>query len=171
MLLQVNEEVIEVGFEKGKYIRRHEDDHYLCANDTDSLIDWALLKHTVWFEFNIEPKTFYLKSHCDCYVIWDSENKCLKQVSEPHELAIQMIQTEKPTRTFARTFDPPNQLKTEASHLMKAVHFFYKSMDPIISESHPDLKTKKERKTYMGTLWRSFTKEEKHSWVNKMKEN
>ena len=171
MLLQVDDESIEVGFEQGKYVRRYDGPHcYLHANKDDPFVNWADSSHdlNVWFEFNIEPVTFYVKTHHGFYLIWDFENKCLLQVPELHERAVKMVQFKEPpvlTRTFARTFE--HKPKKEASPLMKAVQFFYKEMDPVILESHPHLRTKKERKTLMGSLWKTFLKEEKEMWIKK----
>lgn len=174
MLLRVNDEVINVGFEKGKYIRRDDEPHcpehacYLHANRDDPFVNWADSSHdlNVWFEFNIEPVTFYVKTHHGFYLIWDSENKCLLRVSHAHERAVRMVE-ESPvlTRTFARKFEGP---KKEASPMMKAVQLFYKEMDPVILESHPHLQTKKERKTFLGSMWKTFSKEEKQMWIKKV---
>tara|TARA_Y100000389_G_scaffold186359_1_gene206642 strand:+ start:725 stop:1255 length:531 start_codon:yes stop_codon:yes gene_type:complete len=165
MFLQVNDEVIEVGFEKGKYIRRDDDVCYLHANKDDAFVNWADSSHdlNVWFEFHIEPVTFYVKTHHGFYIVWDSKNKCLLQVPELHARAVKMVE-EAPglTKTFARTFE---STKKEASPMMKAVQLFYKEMDPVVSESHPHLQTKKERKTLMGSLWKELTKQEKQMWV------
>jgi hypothetical protein len=165
MHLKVNDEVIEVGFEQGKYIRRYEDKRYLHTNKDDPFVTWADSSHdpNVWFEYVIEPLTFYVKTHHGFYLIWDSEHKCLVQVAHAHERSVRMMTLE---RTFARTFE--TQTKKEASPLMKAVQLFYKEMDPVVSETHPHLATKRERKTLIGSMWKLLTKEEKQMWIQKL---
>jgi len=146
MLLRVIDDdhtydVVEVSFERGKYLRRKDDVVYLHVNKDDQLVDWADSSHTLneWFEFTVEPKTHVIRTHEGHCIIWETEFGSLVKADYPHPRAVTM---------------EPEQKKW----LSTAKLNFMESMSPMIPET---LTTKRDKMSFLNDMWKNMTKDEK----------
>ena len=156
----IDTEVVEVCFEKGKYIRRPEDTKYLHAHQDDDLVDWADSSHTLnrSFEFFVEPNTHVIRTHDNKCLIWEVEFGSLVQVEGTHPRAVTMTtDPNKLERTFAKSFENINK-KLQA----QAFKRFSLFMEAAIPE---EIKTKKDKKDFLDTVWSSMNSEEKEEWI------
>lgn len=156
----IDVEIVEVCFEKGQYIRRPEDTMYLHAHQDDTLVDWTDSSHTLnrFFEFTVEPKTHVIRTHDNKCLIWEVEFGSLVQEEGTHPRAVTMTQDpQKLERTFANSFDNISK-KLQA----QAFKRFSLLMESAIPE---EIKTKKDKKDFLDTVWNSMTSEEKEEWI------
>ena len=153
-------EIVEVSYEQGKYIRRPEDTKYLHAHRDDDLVDWADSSHTLnkTFEFYVEPKTHVIRTHDNKCLIWETEFGSLVQSEGTHPRAVTMAtDPNKLERTFAKSFE--NISKKLQSQAFKRFSLFMQAAVP------EEIKTKKDKRDFMDTVWSSMTSEEKEEWI------
>lgn len=156
----VDVEIVEVCFEQGKYIRRPEDTRYLHAHSDDTLVDWADSSHTLndSFEFTVEPKTHVIRTHDNRCLIWEVEFGSLVQAEGTHPRAVTMTtDPDKLERAYAKSFDNVSKkIQTQAFSR------FCLFMDSAIPE---DIKTAKDKKEFLRTVWSSMNSDEKEEWI------
>ena len=156
----IDVEIVEVCFEKGKYIRRPDDTNYLHAHKDDTLVDWADSSHTLnkSFEFTVEPKTHVIRTHDNQCLIWEVEFGSLVQAPGTHPRAVTLApDPKKLERTFAKSFENiGKKLQTQA---FKRFCLFMEAAIP------DEIKTKKDKKDFLDTVWKSMNSQEKEEWI------